>query len=62
MKAYIATTGAPFGLLVLAHVARLFAEGAHILREPVFLATTAGSLGACGWAIMLITRRNDRGS
>ena len=62
MKAYVATTGAAFGLLVLAHVARLFAEGTPVLREPIFLVTTAGTLGACVWAIMLIKRLSNRRS
>jgi|SRR5215472_5420543 len=40
MRAYIATTGAAFGLLTLAHIARMFEEGAHLITQPVFLLTT----------------------
>ena len=59
MKAYIAVTGAVFGLLALAHIARLFAEGAHLLTEPFFLVTTGVSIGACVWAIALLRNRHD---
>ncbi|HYS56365.1 MAG TPA: hypothetical protein VER58_21615 [Thermoanaerobaculia bacterium] len=56
MKTYIATTGVAFGLLVLAHVARVFQEGGHLLKEPFFLATTVGSAGVCVWAIILLKK------
>jgi len=59
MKAYIGVTGAVFGLLALVHIARLFAEGAHLLTEPFFLATTGVSIGACAWAIALLRKRHD---
>ena len=36
MKAYIVTTGAAFGLLTLAHIARMFEEGAHLITQPSF--------------------------
>jgi hypothetical protein len=57
MKAFVATTGVAFGLLFLAHIARIFAEGAHLLTEPVFLATTVGSASICAWAIVILKRR-----
>jgi hypothetical protein len=56
MKSFITTTGVAFGLLALAHVARVFVEGVHLLREPIFLLTTAGSVGACVWAMVLLKR------
>jgi len=59
MKAYIGVTGAVFGLLALAHIARLFAEGAHLLTEPFFLVTTVVSIGACVWAIALLRKLRD---
>ena len=59
MKAYVGVTGAVFGLLALVHIARLFAEGAHLLTEPFFLATTGVSIGACVWAIALLRKRHD---
>lgn len=56
MKAYIVTTGAAFGLLALAHIARIFEEGAHLITEPIFLATTVGSVGVCVWAIVILRK------
>jgi hypothetical protein len=60
MKAFIATAGVAFGLLFLAHVARIFAEGTHLLTQAIFLATTVGSAGACIWAIIIL-KRGTRG-
>ncbi|MGH9844195.1 MAG: hypothetical protein ACREEM_36175 [Blastocatellia bacterium] len=62
MKSYIATTGAAFGLLALAHIARVFQEGAYLIREPVFLVTTVGSIGVCLWAIVLLKKLTRLGS
>ena len=56
MKSYIVTTGAAFGFLFLAHVARVIDEGTQLLGQPVFLLTTIGSLGVCAWAIALLTK------
>jgi len=56
VKAYIVTTGAAFGLLALAHIARMFEEGAHLLTEPVFLITTVGSASVSAWAIILLNK------
>jgi hypothetical protein len=56
MKSYIVTTGGAFGLLALAHMARMFDEGAHLIGEPVFLLTTVGSVAVCVWAIVLLKK------
>jgi len=40
MKSYIATSGVIFSLIVAAHIVRLFAEGPHLLKEPVFVFTS----------------------
>ncbi len=48
------TTGAAFGLLAMAHVARAVAEGAHLAREPFFVLTTIASLALCVWAFRLL--------
>lgn len=60
MKAFIVTAAVAFGLLTLAHIARLFEEGTHLLREPVFFGTTIGSAAICAWAIVIL-RRGIRG-
>jgi hypothetical protein len=49
MKAYIGTTGTIFGLLTVAHVWRMAAEGTHV-ANPVFLLTTLLSAALCVWA------------
>lgn len=54
MKSYILTTGTVFGLLTLAHIARVFVDGAQVLTEPVFLLTTVASAALCVWAIVLL--------
>jgi hypothetical protein len=61
MKAYIVTTGAAFGLLALAHIARIFQEGAHLITEPIFLLTTVGSVGICVWAIIILRQPSRSG-
>jgi hypothetical protein len=40
-----------------AHIARVAAEGGHILEEPVFVVTSLASLGLAIWAITLLTRK-----
>ena len=60
MKAYIVTTGAAFGLLTLAHIARMFEEGAHLITRPVFLPTTVGSASVCVWATILLKNSDIR--
>ncbi|HYL72447.1 MAG TPA: hypothetical protein VEY89_14195 [Candidatus Dormibacteraeota bacterium] len=50
MRAYLITTGTIFGLIFLAHMARLFIEGAERARDPIFLALTALAAGLVVWA------------
>ena len=50
MRAYVITTGTVFGLVFLAHLARLFVEGGPIARDPVFYALTALAAGLSAWA------------
>ena len=50
MKAYVVTTGALFGLLVVAHVWRALAEGPRIATDPWFILITALAGGLCLWA------------
>ena len=54
MKAYITTTGVIFGLITLAHLMRIVAEGAHVGRDPGFLLLTVLAAGLCGWAFRLL--------
>jgi len=36
VRAYIGITGLIFALIFAAHVARVWAEGTRLLREPIF--------------------------
>ena len=56
MKAYIVTTGLVFTLILVAHFARLIGEGSHLLKQPIFLATSLLSLGIVLWALCLFRR------
>jgi hypothetical protein len=63
MKAYLATTGAIFGLIGIAHLLRLFLEGTS-LSDPWFLGTNLALFvvggGIAIWAARLLAGlRND---
>jgi len=54
MKAYVITTGAVFGLLTLAHIWRLFAEGPRLATNPWFVLLTVAAAALCVWAWRLL--------
>jgi hypothetical protein len=56
LRCYIIATGIIFALMFVAHIARFFAEGAGLFREPMIIVTTALSLGLAIWALILIRR------
>jgi len=58
MKAYVMTTGAVFGLITLAHVLRVVAEGPRLATDPFFVLLTALSTALCLWAwrVLRLTR------
>jgi hypothetical protein len=58
MKAYLITTGAVFGLITLAHVLRIIAEGRHLMTDPWFVLLTLVTGGLCLWACRLLTTRS----
>ena len=45
MRCYVGVTGLVFALMFAAHVARVWAEGTGLLREPFFVLITAAALG-----------------
>jgi len=55
MKAYIITTGTAFGLITIAHIARMVVEH-HVAREPLFLLLTLLAAGLTFWAFSLLRR------
>ncbi len=56
MKTYIMTTGVVFGLITLAHIARVFAEGPQLAREPWFILMTLAAAALLVWAVRLVWR------
>jgi hypothetical protein len=58
MKAYVMTTGAVFGLITLAHILRVVAEGPRLVSEPFFVLMTVLSTALCLWAwrVLRLTR------
>ena len=54
MKAYLATTGTVFGLIVVAHVWRAVAEGVAIVKSPVFILLTVAAAALSVWAWRLL--------
>lgn len=60
MKAYVATTGGVFGLLVLAHVARIVTEGPQVMRDPFFVAMAAVALALGLWAAYVLRHSSGR--
>jgi hypothetical protein len=54
MKAYVMTTGAVFGLITLAHVLRVVAEGPHLMTEPAWVLLTIAAGALCLWAMRLL--------
>lgn len=57
MNAYLVVTAALFGLITLAHVARMLDEGAGLARDPWYLLLTAAAAALCIWALRLLRLR-----
>ena len=60
MKTYVVTSGVIFGLIALAHVLRVFAEGSHVARDPFFVLLTvaAAALSLWAWRVLRISTRS----
>jgi hypothetical protein len=54
MKAYLMTSGTLFGLIVVAHILRVVAEGTHLLSDPWWVLITAAAAAMSGWAWRLV--------
>jgi hypothetical protein len=50
MKAYMVTTGVVFGLLTIAHLWRIAAEGLQLLTNPWWVGITVGAAARSFWA------------
>ena len=53
MKPFLITAGSVFGLVVVAHVARIVAEP-QMAKEPWFLALTLAAAALSAWAWRLV--------
>jgi len=56
LKAYLLTTGTVFALIIAVHIARILAEGWHLVKEPGFIFTTVLSVALAVWAWRLLSR------
>jgi hypothetical protein len=54
VKAYIITTGAIFGLITLAHLLRIIAEGPRLATDVWFVLLTVAAAALCLWAWRLL--------
>jgi len=59
MKAFLATMGSVFGLVVVAHVVRVGVEP-HLVRDPWFwlITVVAGALSLWAWLLLWRSRRS----
>ena len=60
MKAYLATTGAVFGILTILHVWRFVAEGGGPGREPWFIFISLVAAAFAVWSGMLLFRHKPQ--
>jgi hypothetical protein len=56
MKAYVITTGTIFGLLTLAHLARMVLETGRLAREPEYWLITLTAAALCVWAVRVYSQ------
>ena len=54
MKTYVMTTGVIFGLLTLAHLLRVIAEGPRLATDPWYVLITVAAGALCAWAWRLV--------
>jgi hypothetical protein len=54
MRAYVITTGTIFGLVTLAHVARIIIESPALATDPGYVLLTLASAALCVWALRLV--------
>jgi hypothetical protein len=60
MKYYVMTTGTVFGLIALAHIARVVAEGPRLATDPGFVGLTlvAAALAFWAWRVLRLSSRS----
>ena len=60
MKPYLITTGTVFGLITLAHIGRVIAEGPHLATDPLFVLLTIAAAALCVWGWYLLGSSDRR--
>ena len=60
MKAYVIVTGVLFAVVLAVHVARLFAEGWHVLLNPFWDILNALVLGMLVWSVFVLRQWPSR--
>ncbi len=60
MKAYVMTTGAVFGLIVVAHIWRVVEEGLALAKDPLYIILTIAASGLCfrAWRLLRLMPRS----
>ena len=56
VRTYVATTGAVFGLITVAHVWRVIEEGSRLATEPWYVLLTIATAALSLWAWRLLWR------
>jgi hypothetical protein len=57
VRTYVGITGLVFALIFAAHVARVWADGTGLLRDPFFVLVTTAALGLSVSAVVLLSNR-----
>ena len=58
MRAYVITSGTVFGLVLVAHVARVVDEGLQVASDPLFVVSSMVALGLVLWAWRVVPARS----
>jgi hypothetical protein len=59
MKTYVVTSGTIFGLLTLAHIARIVRETSLLMQEPAYMLITVAAAAMTVWAWRVYVRMKD---
>lgn len=54
MRTYVLISGVIFGLVTLAHLLRIYAEGVHLARDPWYVLLTIATAALSIWALRLL--------
>jgi len=54
VKIYVMITGILFGLITIAHVARMIEEGRDLATSPWYILITVAAAALCLWAVRLL--------